>query len=94
MNQSFFLQGKGQEAQAALVDFMTSQVLVTTKRATQAAEMYRKMQCKELEGLGAGQSSKKYRKYIQCAVYELLIADSLSPNIQLNDKILSIERMH
>lgn len=43
MNQSFYLQGKGREYEATLVDFMTSQLLVTTKRATQAAEMYRKM---------------------------------------------------
>jgi hypothetical protein len=43
MNQSLFLQGKGREQEAATVDFMTCQLLITTKRPTQAAELYRKM---------------------------------------------------
>jgi nucleoside diphosphate kinase len=48
MNYNIYLQSKGREIEANQVDFMTSQLLVTTKRATQAVEMYRKMQIKAL----------------------------------------------
>lgn len=51
MNQSLFLQSKGRDFESHQVEFMTSQLLVTTKRATQAAEMYRKMQIREMRDL-------------------------------------------
>ena len=44
MNQSLYLQKRGKDSEANQVEFMTGQLLVTTKRATQTVELYRKMQ--------------------------------------------------
>jgi len=44
MNHAFFFQNKKRFVEANKVDFMVGQLLVTTKRAIQAAEVYRKMQ--------------------------------------------------
>lgn len=54
MNQQFFLQSKGKNQEAHEVEFMTGQLLVTTKRSTQAAELYRKMQICELNMIQSG----------------------------------------
>lgn len=48
MNQAFYFQNKKRYDEANKVDFMVGQLLVTTKRAIQAAEVYRKMQMKIL----------------------------------------------
>jgi hypothetical protein len=60
---------------------MIGQLLVTTKRATQAAEVYRKIQLKLI------QESDCPSVMVECAILELMIADSLSIEVQLNDKI-------
>lgn len=48
MNKQLWLLERKREAEAHACEFMTGQLLVTTKRSTQAAELFRKMQIKEL----------------------------------------------
>jgi hypothetical protein len=76
MNQALFLQSKGKQQQALEADFLACQLLITTKRATQAGEMIRKLQIAELNG-----HNSKYHRFVKCAVYELLIADSISGSL-------------
>ena len=44
MNQQFYLQNRGKGKESNEIEMMTCQLLITTKRATHAVEMYRKMQ--------------------------------------------------
>ncbi len=81
MNQYFYLKGIDRIAESNKLDFMIVQLLVTTKRATQAAEIYRKMQLRQIE------ESDCPTVMVDCAVLELMIADSLSIEVQMNEKI-------
>ena len=68
---------------------------MTTKRATQAAELYRKMQIRLCPTKKSNKVSheQQFLNFVQCAVYELLIADSMSPNTQMIEKMHSVERL-
>ena len=92
MNQQFYLQNRGKGKESNELEIMTCQLLITTKRATQAVEMYRKMQIRCLSQKITS-ARQKHVQIVNCAVYELLVADALSPNMQLNDKTMSIMRL-
>ena len=44
MNQSFYMRKQKKYYQAEEVDYLVGTLMITTKRATQASEFYRKMQ--------------------------------------------------
>ena len=43
MNQSFYMRKQKKHYQAEEVDYLVGTLMITTKRATQASEFYRKM---------------------------------------------------
>lgn len=107
--------------QAEEIDQMVGMLMVTTKRATQAGEFFRKMQIQYMSkikrnmqkldrsGVSAEEAidsshnatfvidgdlrSETQHLFIKCAIFELLIADGLSFETQLNEKIQALTRM-
>ena len=56
--------------------------------------MFRKMQIKLCSPKsGKVTNEQQFVSMAQCAVYELLVADSMSPNTQMSEKMHSIERL-
>lgn len=116
MNQAFFMRKMKKYYQAEEVDCMIGTLMITTKRSTQAAEFFRRMEnqivkkvnrnLSKLEKQGSDVSShnatfhaeselrqETHNLLLQCAVFELQVADGLSFETQLNEKIQALCRM-
>lgn len=118
MNQAFYMRKQKKHHQAEEIDFMVGMLLISTKRATQAAEFFRKSQCQIMKKIQRNLSKLEKQArvseecssnatfalehevktetqnwFIQCAIIELLIADALSFETQLNEKIQALTRL-
>lgn len=109
MNQAIYLRKKKKRQQAEEVDFLVGTLMISTKRATQAGEFFRRIEAnlvKQIE-LNMQLLSKQERNsrkkanlkrqtqdvFIECALLELLIADGFSFETQLNEKLQALVRV-
>ena len=95
MNQSFLLKRHKRLAEAQEVDFLVGVLLISTKRAVQTAEVFRRIQNHSLaeasKNIANGIENTKI--YMRCAIMELLIAESMCIETQINEKMHALNRM-
>lgn len=106
MNQSFQLNKLNRLQEAREIDFLVGVLLISTKRSTQTAELFRKIEGRMAsriqdnmsrlrvlaeEGRGGkeigGLRTETQQLFVNCALFELLIAEGFSFETHLNEKI-------
>jgi hypothetical protein len=95
MNQSFLLKRHKKVGESQEVDFLIGVLLISTKRSVQTAEVFRRIQNYSLNVAQKNVSSgvENTKLYIRCAIMELLIAESMCIETQINEKMHALNRM-
>ena len=75
---------------------MIGVLLISTKRSVQTSEVFRRIQSDLLrqidKNVAKGQTNNT-RHFMRCAVLELLIAESMCIETQINEKMMALVRM-